>query len=394
MFVQHVACFFCDRRYAADQSLNTCDCGKSLRVVYDFDRVRRAVRPADFAGRGRGMWRFREVLPVPSGEEPVTLGEGDTPLIRTEALGRRLGIERLFVKDESVNPTGSFKARGMSAAVTMARRLGHRRLYAPSAGNAGGALAAYAAAAGLEANVFVPADTPEVNVRECELFGARVHRVDGLIDRCGREAARACEEGGGFNVSTLKEPYRVEGKKTLGYEIVEQLGWRFPDVIVYPTGGGAGLIGMHKAFEEITTLGWAGGPRPRFVVVQPAGCAPIVRAWTAGAERAAPVEGAHTVASGLRVPSPFADALMLRVLKESGGTAVVVDDAQMLSALREGAGVTGISFCPEGAACIEAVRRLSESRWLRVDETVVLFNTGAATKYLEVLRSVVAGGSS
>ena len=332
------------------------------------------------------MWRWRELLPLPFDAEPVTLGEGDTPLLSAPRLAEGLGLSRLWIKDESVEPTGSFKARGLAAAVTMGSHLGAEAFIVPSAGNAGGALAAYAARAGKPCHVYVPADTPIINQREVLLYGGHLVRVDGLINDCGRKVAEVKAELGAFDVSTLKEPYRIEGKKTMGLELVEQLGWRVPDVIVYPTGGGTGLIGMHKAFEELAALGWLPEARqPRFVSVQASGCAPIVRAFERG-EQAAPLwEDAHTRASGLRVPMAVGDFIMLRILRETGGTAIAIDDEQLLEDMRWMGAAEGINACPEGGACISAVRALRERGFIRPDDEVVVFNTGAGTKYLETL---------
>jgi threonine synthase len=333
------------------------------------------------------MWRWRELLPLPLEHEPVTLGEGDTPLLAAPRLGRELGLERLWVKDESGNPTGSFKARGLSAAVTMAAHLGAKILAIPTAGNAGGALAAYAAVAGLPCHVFVPEDTPEINQLEVLLYGGNLHRMPGLITDCGRKVAELKEELGAFDVSTLKEPYRIEGKKTMGLELAEQLGWRLPDVIVYPTGGGTGLIGMHRAFAQLEEVGWlAKGKRPRFVTVQAEGCAPIVRALADGSDYASAWQDAHTCAAGLRVPAAVGDFLMLQALRESGGTAVAVSDTDLVADMRLMGGTQGINAAPEGGACVSALRSLLASGWLKPDEEVVVFNTGAGTKYVEVLR--------
>jgi len=298
--------------------------------------------------------------------------------------------ERVYIKDEAVNPTGSFKARGMTVAVTMARALGARSLAVPSAGNAGGALAAYAAAAGLSAHIFMPHDVPQANRFECELAGADVTLIDGLINDCARALAQRKEAEGWFDVSTLKEPYRVEGKKTLGYELAEQMGWVLPDVIIYPTGGGTGLIGMAKAFDEMETLGWIGSQRPRFVVVQSTGCAPIVRAFDEGRESAAVWEQANTVAAGLRVPGAIADFVILQCLRAGGGTAVAIPDEELIRDARFLSATTGICACPEGGACLSAARRLTQSGWIKPTESVVLFNTGTGLKYAEAFAAYPA----
>ena len=329
------------------------------------------------------MWRYREVLPVENDEYLVSLGEGLTPLLRAVNLARELGIDELYIKDESQNPTQSFKARGMSAAVSMAKELGATKLAAPSAGNAAGALAAYAARAGLECFIFMPRDTPRANVIECEQTGAHVTLMDGLITDCGAEVARRKETEGWFDVSTLKEPYRVEGKKTLGYELAEQMDWHLPDVIIYPTGGGTGLIGMWKAFDEMEQMGWIGPQRPRMVTVQASGCAPIVRAFEDGTRHADEFPNAATVASGLRVPKAIGDFLILDALRASGGTAVDVTDEELLAAVGEIGAAEGVFCAPEGAACLPALRKLMDRGEVKPSERIVLFNTGAGVKYLE-----------
>lgn len=330
------------------------------------------------------MWRYREVLPVTKDENIVTLGEGWTPLLRADRLAATIDFAGdLFIKDESQNPTGSFKARGMAAAVSMAKELGVRRVAVPSAGNAAGALAAYAARAGIEAFIFMPRDTPRANVIECEQTGAHVTLIDGLITDCGAEVARRKDAENWFDVSTLKEPYRVEGKKTLGYEIAEQMNWTLPDVIVYPTGGGTGLIGMWKAFDEMERLGWIGTKRPRMIAVQSTGCAPIVRAFAEGKRFADEFPNAATVASGLRVPRAIGDFLILDAVRASGGTAIAVTDEETIAAVGEIGKTEGLFVAPEGAACFVALRKLKEAGEIRAGEQVVLFNTGAGVKYLE-----------
>jgi threonine synthase len=368
-----------------------CACGAPLVARYDLPAARAWSR-GSLAGRVRSMWRYAEVLPlltgVPPGavEAPVSLGEGWTPLIHAERLGRALGLTRLFVKDESLNPTNSFKARGLSAAVTRALHLGARVLSIPTAGNAGNALAAYAAKAGLEARVFMPRDVKRPFVLECELYGAEVTLVDGLITDAGRLAAERGRPLGWYDVSTLKEPYRIEGKKTMGYELAEQLEWRLPDWIIYPTGGGTGMVGMWKAFAEMSALGWIDpGRRPRMVSVQAANCAPIVRAFEAGAERSELWQNARTIADGLRVPKAIGDFLVLRAVRQSGGTALAVDDEDMVAGMKDLGRLEGISAAPEGGAALHAVRRLVADGRVHPDETVVVFNTGGALKYLDVL---------
>jgi threonine synthase len=364
--------------------LNLCvECGKPLLVRYDLERAARSLTKESLRGRRADLWRYREVLPVERGENIVSLGEGWTPLLRAERLGARLGLRQLYIKDESQNPTQSFKARGMTTAVSMALELGAQKLAVPSAGNAAGALAAYAARAGLEAHIFMPQDTPRANVVECEQTGARVTLMDGLITDCGAEINRRKEAEGWFDVSTLKEPYRLEGKKTLGYELAEQLDWHLPDVIVYPTGGGTGLIGMWKAFDEMEAMNLIGGKRPRMVTVQASGCAPIVEAFKAGKPFADEFPNAATVASGLRVPRAIGDFLILKALRDSGGAAVAVTDEELIAATREIGASEGLFVAPEGAACLPALRKLLAAGEIKVDEEVVLFNTGAGVKYLE-----------
>jgi threonine synthase len=384
MFVTHLECAACGREHEARRLQNLCAaCGKPLLVRYDLGRAARTLTKESLPGRRADLWRYREVLPVEREENVVSLGEGWTPLLRASRLGERLGMKELFIKDESLNPTQSFKARGMAAAVSMAKELGARKLAVPSAGNAAGALAAYAARAGLEAHIFMPRDTPRANVVECEQTGARVTLMDGLITDCGAEVGRRREAEGWFDVSTLKEPYRVEGKKTLGYELAEQLSWELPDVIVYPTGGGTGLVGMWKAFEEMERMGWIDHRRPRMVSVQAAGCAPIVRAFGEGKRSAEEFADAATVASGLRVPKAIGDFLILDALRASKGAAVSVTDEELLAAVGEIGAAEGLFVAPEGAACLPALRKLIESGEVRRDERVVLFNTGAGVKYLE-----------
>ena len=320
------------------------------------------------------------MLPLPADVEPVSLGEGGTPLLRAEKFG---GDIDLWIKDESLNPTQSFKARGMSVAVSMAKHLGATKLAVPSAGNAGGALAAYSARAGLEAHIFMPRDTPRANIIECRELGAHVTLIDGLITDCGAEIARRKTNEGWFDMSTLKEPYRVEGKKTLGYELAEQLNWQLPDVILYPTGGGTGLIGMWKAFSEMETLGWLGRKRPRMFAVQAAGCAPIVRAFEAGEKNAAEIPDAHTIASGLRVPKAIGDFLILNILRQSNGGAIAVDDEEMISVAREVGSKEGLFVAPEAAACFAALRSLRSAGKIGSGERVVIFNTGSGIRYLD-----------
>jgi threonine synthase len=384
MHVKNLECSFCHREYEARRLHNVCaECGKPLLVRYDLKRISKFLTRQALYARRSDLWRYREMLPVRREDNIVTLGEGWTPLIHAKRLGAALGVSGLFVKDESLNPTQSFKARGMSVAVSMAKELGAKKLAAPSAGNAAGALAAYCAHAGLSAYLFMPRDTPRANVIESEVAGAHVTLMDGLITDCAAEVARRKESEGWFEVSTLKEPYRLEGKKTLGYEIAEQSAWTLPDVIVYPTGGGTGLVGMWKAFDELQQLGWISEQRPRMISVQAAGCAPIVRAFEAGARFAEEFEGAATVASGLRVPKAIGDFLILDAIRESGGTAIAVTDEELIEGARELARTEGIFAAPEGGACVPALRKLLARGDVKPDERVVLFNTGSGIKYLD-----------
>lgn len=364
-----------------------CSCGAPLLARYDLAALAKTWPRNSLAGRPATLWRYREALP-PAGEGPVSLGEGFTPLLRARRIEAALGLACVYVKDESPNPTNSFKARGLSVAVTCARRLGATTVSVPSAGNAGDALAAYAARAGLTAKVFMPRDVKLPFVRECELYGAKVTLVDGLITDAGRAAADAGAAGHWYDVSTLKEPYRVEGKKTMAYEVAEQLGWTWPDWMIYPTGGGTGIVGMWKACDELEQIGWMprGVRRPRMVSVQADGCAPIVRAFETGADRAYPWEGAHTAADGLRVPHAIGDFLILRALRESNGTALAVSDAAMIAGMRELGRAEGVSAAPEGGATLAALRLLVERGVIEPSASVVLFNTGGALKYLDLLQ--------
>jgi len=389
MNITHLECGLCGLQHEARRLLNLCrECGKPLLVRYDLERAKRTLTKESLPARRADLWRYREVLPVENDENIVSLGEGWTPLLRAAHLGERVGIKELYIKDESQNPTQSFKARGMAAAVSMAKELGAAKLAVPSAGNAAGALAAYAARAGLECFIFMPRDTPRANVVECELTGAHVTLMDGLITDCGAEVGRRKEAEGWFDVSTLKEPYRVEGKKTLGYELAEQLDWELPDVIIYPTGGGTGLIGMWKAFDEMEQMGWIGNKRPRMVTVQAAGCAPIVRAFEAGKRFADEFPNAATTASGLRVPKAIGDFLILDALRDSGGTAVAVTDDELIAATREIGSAEGVFCAPEGAACLPALQKLIDSGQVSESDRVVLFNTGSGVKYMESFSSV------
>jgi threonine synthase len=400
MQIAYLECTRCGDRLSADQPRNVCPKdGGVLFVRYDFARLKGKWRREDLAGRVASMWRYAEALPDAA---PITLGEGFTPMLASREFAN------VYIKDEGLNPTGSFKARGMSAAVTMAKFYGLKKLAAPSAGNAGGALAAYAAAAGIEAFIFMPKDVPLANRMECDYYGAHLTLVDGLISDCGRMVAeRINKDGwpknndGWFDVSTLKEPFRVEGKKTMGYEIAEQMGWKLPRAIIYPTGGGVGMIGMWKAFDEMQELGWIGAERPKMISVQAAGCAPIVKAWEAGKSVSAKNgsgnerrswsseiwSDAQTFAAGLRVPKAYGDYIILDIVERSGGTAVTASDEEILAATRQWAGKEGIFAAPEGAASLVAYQKLRASGFLRVEDSVVLFNTGSAYKYLDVMEA-------
>ncbi|PYS73033.1 MAG: threonine synthase [Acidobacteria bacterium] len=384
MNVTHLECALCGLRHEAQRLLNLCrECGKPLLVRYDLDKAKQSLTKESLGSRRPDMWRYREVLPVADDSNIVSFGEGWTPLLPAPRLGNSIGLSELYIKDEGQNPTQSFKARGMTAAVSMAKELGAKKLAVPSAGNAAGALAAYAARAGLECFIFMPRDTPRANVVECEQTGAHVTLMDGLITDCGAEVGRRKEAEGWFDVSTLKEPYRVEGKKTLGYEVAEQLNWELPDVIIYPTGGGTGLIGMWKAFDEMEQMGWIGSKRPRMVTVQAAGCAPIVKAFEKGERFAAEFPNAATTASGLRVPKAIGDFLILDALRNSGGTAVSVTDEELIAATGEIGTTEGIFCAPEGAACLPALKKLMADGQVKSTERVVLFNTGSGVKYME-----------
>jgi len=385
MFLTHLICTSCGLLHEWSRLQNLCTaCQKPLFAEYDLPAIKKTVDRDSLTSREKSLWRFRELLPLPVDVTPVSLGEGGTPLLSATAFGKRVGAPKLWIKDESQNPTQSFKARGMAVAVSMAKYLGATKLAVPSAGNAGGALAAYAARAGLEAHVFMPRDTPRANVIECQQLGARITLLDGLITDCGAEIARRKSAEGWFDMSTLKEPYRVEGKKTLGYELAEQFNWQLPDVILYPTGGGTGLIGMWKAFDEMETLGWIGAKRPRMFSVQASGCAPIVRAFERSESAAAEFPNAHTVASGLRVPKAVGDFLMLRILHGSNGGAIAIDDDAMLAMTRELGASEGVFVAPEGAACFVALKMLLAKGAISPNESVVVFNTGSGIKYLEI----------
>ncbi len=380
-FVTHLDCAYTGERYEADTVHNLSRAGKPLLVRYDLNGVRQALTKSALSERPQDLWRYRELLPVRRVEDIVSLGEAVTPLVALPRLAKKLGAAELLVKDEGRLPTGSFKARGLVMAVSMAKSFGIKHMAMPTNGNAGAALAAYATRAGIRTTIFCPADTPEVNVSEIELQGATVYRVNGLIDDCGRIVGEGKAKAGWFDVSTLKEPYRIEGKKTMGLELAEQLGWEVPDVIFYPTGGGTGLIGMWKAFAELEAIGFIGSRRPRMVAVQAAGCAPMVRAWEQGEEHAPRWEDAHTIASGIRVPQAVGDFLILRAVRESGGFAIAVPDDAIQSALDEVAREEGFLLCPEGAATYAAYKQALADGRVGKDERAVLFNCATGLKY-------------
>jgi threonine synthase len=387
----HLECTRCGEHYPADRPQTVCPKdGGILYARYDLATIKRSFSSARLALRAPTMWRYDAALPDAN---PVSLGEGFTPMLPSRE------YPNVYIKDEGLNPTGSFKARGLSAAVTMARHFGLKKLAVPSAGNAAGALAAYSAAAGLEAHIFMPKDVPAANRIECDYYGAHVTLVDGLISDCAKKVAElkdsdSWNKDGWFDVSTTKEPYRVEGKKTMGYEVAEQLGWRMPQGIIYPTGGGVGLLGMWKAFEEMDALGWIGPERPKMIVVQSAGCAPVVKAWDEGKQSVEMWTNAATLASGLRVPKPYGDYLILDILKKSKGTAVSATDEEILEATRHWSKVEGIFAAPEGAACLVAYRKLRANGFFKPEDAVILLNTGSGLKYLDVLDARVAAGAS
>lgn len=377
----HLECSHCHKTLPHTKLQNLCpDDGKPLLARYDLQKAAKTLTREALKDRPNDMWRYAEVLP---GDDPVTLGEGMTPVLLAARLGKKMGLNRLYIKDEGLNPTGSFKARGLAVAVTRARALGAKALATPTAGNAGGALAAYAAKAGIPAVIVMPADTPRANVLECMAFGADVRKLDGLISDCGKYVGENKEKNGWFEVTTLKEPYRIEGKKTMGYELWEQFDGKLPDVIIYPTCGGVGLIGMCKAFDEMQAMGWIGLRRPRMVSVQATGCAPIVEAFDKGASSSEFFQNAATIASGLRVPKAIGDFIMLSDIATTHGTAIAVTDEEMLSTGRELASLEGMFAAPEGAATVVAAQKLAQRGWIRPDDSVVLFNTGTGYKYSE-----------
>lgn len=383
-YLSHLECSFCGNTMDAGKLQTVCPtCEKPLLARYDFPRLERGQWHQRGSGWDSCLWRYSDVLPVSDPWSIVSLGEGATPLLRAIHLGEKYEMPNLLIKDESLNPTGSFKARGLCLAVSRARELGVKELVIPSAGNAAGAMSSYAAKAGLVAHIFMPHDVPEPFRMECAAYGAHVTLIEGLITDCGKKAREMAQERGWFDLSTLKEPYRIEGKKTMGYEIAEEMGWELPDVIIYPAGGGTGLIGMWKAFDEMESLGWINETRPRMVVVQAEGCAPIVRAFENDEEFAVPWEDAETIAAGIRVPAAIGDFLMLQAVRESHGTAIAVSDAQLLAGQRAIAESEGILSCPEGGATLAALEKLLATGWIERDRKVVLFNTGTGMKYPE-----------
>ena len=386
-YIDHLECTMCGSAAPYDglATVSEC-CGKVLFVRYDLPRLRREVARSDFNSRDSNMWRFNELLPVSDPNAVITLGEGGTPLLDAKTLARQVGVRRLLIKEEGLNPTGTFKARGIAAAVSKAWEMGARGFTMPSAGNAAGAAAAYCARAGTPVKVFMPQDAPDSNKKESIVAGSELNLVDGLISDAGRIAVGIAAEQGLFDLSTLKEPCRAEGKKTMGLEIAQQLGWRMPDAIVYPTGGGTGIIGMYKGFQELLELGWIEGTPPRFYAVQADGCQPIVKAWNDGADTAEAWPNATTKADGLRVPGPFADYLILKAIRETGGGALAVSDDDMIDAMYRLASAEGIIACPEGAATLVGLERLLADGSIGPDEEVVLLNTGSGYKYLDLLR--------
>jgi threonine synthase len=381
--VSHLDCSVCGKRREAAKIHTLCECGGPLLVRYDLEKVRATWNRESLTGAPASMWRYSPVLPVRDPQHIVSLGEGLTPVLKASRLGATLGANDLWVKDEGLNPTGSFKARGLSCAISMCVELGISKVAIASAGNAGSALAAYAAAAGIESHIFMPRDVPQSNYTECRAYGAHVTLVDGLISDCARIITERKDAEGWFDISTLKEPYRIEGKKTMGYEVAEQFGWTLPGAIFYPTGGGVGLIGMWKAFDELEALGWISSARPKMIAVQAAGCQPVVRAFENGEAKSVFWENAHTIAAGLRVPKPLGDALSLKAVRESGGTAIAVSDEELLDASVQLAASTGIFPAPEGGACVAALKKLLANRFLKPEERIVLYNTGTGLKYLE-----------
>jgi threonine synthase len=384
-YISHLQCAKCGKKANYDSVWNTCPiCSKPFVVIYDLKKIKKILKKEDLKNREPTIWRYHELLPLTDPANRLSLGEGFTPLVHCRRLGQTLGHSELYIKDESSNPTGSFKARGMAVALSRAKELSIKHVSVPSLGNAGTALSAYAALAGMKSYVYMPKNVPKSFIMQCVAYGAKVELVDGLITDCGRVAEQQARDSGRFDMSTLKEPYRVEGKKTMGFEIAEQMNWELPDVIIYPTGGGTGLIGMWKAFEEMENLGWIKSKKPRMVVVQSDGCAPIVRAFNENKETAEPWADVQTVADGLRVPAAIADFMILHTIRESKGIAVTVTDAEIMKCLQLISTTQGIFPCPEGAATLAAFSRLREKNWIKDKEKVVLFNTASGLNYLHL----------
>jgi threonine synthase len=384
-YVTHLECAKCGANYDADKVQNLCTCGGPLLVRYDLKELASGVRKADLAGRISSMWRYKELLPVADDKNIVTLGEGMTPLLAAPRLGEAIGLSDLYVKDEGLNPTGTFKSRGATTGMSKVKELGIKTVAMPTAGNAGGAWSAYAARAGVEMVVIMPEDAPAITMKECYAYGARTYLVKGLISDAGKIVGKAVKKYGYFDASTLKEPYRIEGKKTMGFEIVEQFGWEVPDAIIYPTGGGVGIIGIWKALDELEAIGWIGEKRPKLISVQAEGCMPIVKAWNEGKEVSEFFQGAQTLAGGMRVPKALGDFIVLRACRETGGTALAVTDAQILRAQMLAARTEGMLMCPEGAAAVAAAQLLRDSGFLKPEERVVILNTGTGLKYPETV---------
>ena len=390
-FLSHLECPKCGAQHDAHKIQNMCtQCNTPLLVRYHLDLAKRDWNRSALATRARNLWRYHELLPVQNTLNIVTLGEGFTPLLCAPKLGAKLGLDKLIIKDEGLNPTGTFKSRGASAGVSRVKELGVKEVAMPTAGNAGGAWAAYCAAASIPIRIAMPKDAPIINQLECQLYGAKLTLVDGLISDAGKLIAQGVKEHGWFDAATLKEPYRIEGKKTMGLEIAEQLGWRLPDVVIYPAGGGVGIIGIWKAFAELVEIGWVAAKPVRFVVAQAAGCAPIVKAFAEQRKDSTFWEGASTVAAGLRVPKALGDFLVLQALRESDGAAIAATDEEMLQAMALVARAEGQFICPEGAATIVAAQKLRESGWLKADDEVVLINTGTGLKYPEAAQAVIS----
>jgi threonine synthase len=386
-YLTHLECTYCRKTYSAEELHRTCpDCGKVLYPRYDLQAAKGALSQSALKDRPANMWRYFEVMPVRDEANVITLGEGFTPIFKAERLGKDMGCRALYIKDEGINPTGSFKARGLGAAVSKAKEMGITKLTMPSAGNAAGAMTAYAAKGGMEAYVFMPKDAPESNQKEVSITGGHLNLIEGLITDAGRLSQQKAQELGLFDVSTLREPYRVEGKKTMGYEIAEQMRWKLPDAIIYPTGGGTGIVGMWKAFQEMEEMGWIDGKRPKMFAVQSDGCAPIVRAFREGSEFAEPWQNARTIAAGIRVPAAIGDYLILQALRESGGGALTVTDDEILAYMKKVASLEGMFICPEGAAIAAATEKLLADGTLSPDEDILLLNTGSGLKYLELVK--------